>query len=419
MHAYPPLAQTYANLEALADAISESLESQVTIEDENHNVMAYSSHRQESDSARISTIIGRRVPDEVTAGLRKAGILQQLETSDVALRIPAMPEIGLGPRLTVCIKNHNSVLGYIWIVDTGRLIAGEAERVAEKAADIAKLYLLRQRSWGTKQRKLQDEFFWKLLTTRNGSAAQLRQEAQSISVRLPDKYWIVIHDFGAIIESSVIERIRNTVSAFSTIDAHFLMSDRNQLIGLYSHPLKTSDKGVLLSFIKGFIEHWDDASESPSVISAGCSRQYDDYGQAWRAYQEALSVLEMKKRLPYHTRDIFRYDDMGVFADLPAVIELRRSSGRQSPLLMKLREHDQEHKADLNRSLSVYLSCNTSLKEAASILHVHVNTLTYRLNRIAEITGLNLRNTNTMVSIYLDLLVEEHEYINQIFSRGE
>lgn len=419
MDSYSPFEQSYASLESFADAISESLESQVTIEDENHNVIAYSSHRQESDPARISTIIGRRVPDGVIAGLRKAGVLQQLETSAVAIRVPAMPEIGLGPRLTICIKYRNAVLGYIWIVDTGRLIAEKAEQVAEKAAEIAQRYLLRQRSWRAKQDKMQDEFLWKLITTRNASESKLKQEAESMSMRLPDNYRVLIYDFNKPIDSSVFDRMRYAVSDFAQIRSHFLVADRNQLIGLYSQPLKTSDRGAFLSFLSDFIEQWKDKNKDFIVIAAGCSRQYDNYACASSAYQEALSMIEMKKRLPYHTRDIFRYDDMGLFADLPGIIENRRNSGHQSPLLMKLREHDLEHKADLIRSLSIYLSYNMNLKECASILHVHVNTLTYRLNRVAEITGLNLRNTNTMVSIYLDLLIEEHEYMNKICRQEE
>lgn len=64
----------FDSMESLADAISESLQSQVTIEDSNHHVIGYSSHEFESDSARISTIIGKRVPNAVIIGLRKKGL---------------------------------------------------------------------------------------------------------------------------------------------------------------------------------------------------------------------------------------------------------------------------------------------------------------------------------------------------------
>lgn len=61
----------FDSMESLADTLSESLQSQVTIEDSNHHVIGYSSHEFESDPARISTIIGKRVPNTVIIGLRK------------------------------------------------------------------------------------------------------------------------------------------------------------------------------------------------------------------------------------------------------------------------------------------------------------------------------------------------------------
>lgn len=67
----PSFDRFFDSMESLADTISESLQSQVTIEDSNHHVIGYSSHQTESDPARISTIIGKKVPSAVIIGLRK------------------------------------------------------------------------------------------------------------------------------------------------------------------------------------------------------------------------------------------------------------------------------------------------------------------------------------------------------------
>lgn len=148
----------FDSMESLADAISESLQSQVTIEDSNHHVIGYSSHQFESDSARISTIIGKRVPNAVIIGLRKKGIMQQLESATRPIRIPAVMEVGLGPRLAICIKHQKEILGYIWVVDAGNLVEGHAENIVEKAAAIVGRYILKQRGWKTKQEKTQEDF---------------------------------------------------------------------------------------------------------------------------------------------------------------------------------------------------------------------------------------------------------------------
>lgn len=57
---------------ALADAAADIVEAPVTVEDAHSRVLAYSARQEITDSARVSTIVGRRVPAEVTAHFRAA-----------------------------------------------------------------------------------------------------------------------------------------------------------------------------------------------------------------------------------------------------------------------------------------------------------------------------------------------------------
>lgn len=61
---------------------------------------------------------------------------------------------------------------------------------------------------------------------------------------------------------------------------------------------------------------------------------------------------------------------------------------------------------------------NGNLKESAAFLHIHTNTLMYRLNRIAEITGKSLKETDYRTSIYLDILTEETAQVNGWFQEA-
>ncbi|MGV3487395.1 MAG: CdaR family transcriptional regulator [Tuberibacillus sp.] len=56
---------------------------------------------------------------------------------------------------------------------------------------------------------------------------------------------------------------------------------------------------------------------------------------------------------------------------------------------------------ELTETLLAYLTANLSVSKAAKALHIHVNTLHYRLKRMEELTGLNLRTTEGIVSAYL------------------
>lgn len=55
--------------------------------------------------------------------------------------------------------------------------------------------------------------------------------------------------------------------------------------------------------------------------------------------------------------------------------------------------------------LRLYFEKNQSLKETADCLHIHKNTLQYRLNKIEAETGLDPRNFHDAVSLYIAVIV--------------
>ncbi|WP_025691132.1 PucR family transcriptional regulator [Paenibacillus zanthoxyli] len=412
----PSFDRFFDSMESLADTISESLQSQVTIEDDKHHVIGYSSHQFESDPARISTIIGKRVPDSVIIGLRKKGIMRQLENTPHPIRISGVMEVGLGPRLAMCIKHQKEVLGYIWVVDAGNLAEGYAESVVEKAAQIAARYLLKQRGWKTKQTRAQEDFFWKLLTSHYGTEQDIKRDAELDNIMLPPGYFIGVFEPDRAVDDHFLLKFRQTAESYSGVSLVFLTTEHNRIIILFSFLFSIEGTQTLSSFMTLLVEQMN--KSEGCRISGGCSLYYGEYLSAAVAYTEAVSIVEIKRLLPFQARELLLYEDMGFWAHIPAIIEQKRSRGRRSPLLNPLKEHDRVHKTDFVKTVAAYLTFNGNLKESAAFLHIHTNTLMYRLNRISEITGKNLKDTHYRFSIYLDILTEETRQLNQWFAEG-
>lgn len=84
--------------------------------------------------------------------------------------------------------------------------------------------------------------------------------------------------------------------------------------------------------------------------------------------------------------------------------DLRRSY--RTRLLAELHDYDAQHHSELVRTLDEFLACSGSWARCAQRLHVHVNTLRYRLRRIEQITGRDLGAFTTRVDFYLALRLE-------------
>jgi DNA-binding PucR family transcriptional regulator len=88
-----------------------------------------------------------------------------------------------------------------------------------------------------------------------------------------------------------------------------------------------------------------------------------------------------------------------LFGALPD--ELRQSFCRR--LLGPVRDYDQEHHSELLESLRVFLDCSGSWSQAAARLHLHVNTLRYRMGRVEELTARDLSRFPDRVDLFLAL----------------
>jgi PucR family transcriptional regulator, purine catabolism regulatory protein len=72
-------------------------------------------------------------------------------------------------------------------------------------------------------------------------------------------------------------------------------------------------------------------------------------------------------------------------------------------LLHPLEEHDARRRSRLVDTLDRFLSSGCRWQETATALHVHVNTLRHRLNRVEQLTGRDLNSMEDRVDLYIAL----------------
>lgn len=82
-------------------------------------------------------------------------------------------------------------------------------------------------------------------------------------------------------------------------------------------------------------------------------------------------------------------------------------------LVLPLSDYDDKRGSGLMQTLSVYFDTGANASETADRLFLHRNSLLYRLERIQELTGLNLKESDARLALQLGLLANrkgrEHE----------
>lgn len=139
-------------------------------------------------------------------------------------------------------------------------------------------------------------------------------------------------------------------------------------------------------------------------IVAGLSTIAPTAAQWPRAYDEADQALQLGRQL-FGPSSFTAFSDLGVYRLL---LEMRESSELHSfyhETLGALIAHDRSNSGELVQTLEGYFAALGNLHQAADLLHIHRNTLIYRLRRIGEISGLSLKRAEDVLALQIALRV--------------
>ncbi|HJV16623.1 MAG TPA: helix-turn-helix domain-containing protein, partial [Bacillales bacterium] len=393
-----------------ADLISEVLQCPITIEDANHRLLAYSTHDERTDPARISTIIGRKVPEKVINQLWKEGTIPALLKTDQPIRVKNMNDIGLGHRVAISIWKQEEILGFIWALEIEKTLSEEELGLLKKAADSAKNKLLQLQTRRNRKEERFQEFFWKLLTGHMNIKEEIMEHFHSLQITPPPTYAVLVFQFQTNITSKEEQQISYLLKTSHRLKILLYTIDCNHLILLVSPTDIHNPFNELEQFINIFIGKMNDRY-GISQINSVFSSIYDDYLKIGKAYQETLAVLSIKKKFPAETKNIHNYQKLGVFQLIDFLLEKRKGEAYINHSLRDLHDYDERHNSNLVETLEVFLNNDNSINDAAKELNIHANTLNYRLKRISEIGDINFKDPSQKMILFLDLKLEKYQSI--------
>ncbi len=397
-----PFKETFGNLENLVDKISDVLQCPVTIEDANHRLLAYSSHEGQSDPARVATIIARRVPEKVINSLWREGIIPKLNQSNDPVRISELDNIGIGNRVAIAIFSKNGILGYIWVLEIDKHLSEEQLSLLKKAAQTAKNQLLQLQVRKKKKQEGHQEFFWQLLTGHLKSHQEIKTKIEQFNLRPSLPVSVIVFQFKNEITPKIESNISYMITTTQQLRITFFVISRNELILLGSPLSGKGEKVATINFVEEFISQMDKRFKVHD-IQGGCGSLYDNYEKIEKSYHEALSVLSIKNQFPKEVGNTYSYQQLGIYRYLEVLLKKKQEDGYENAALQKLGDYDESNKTHLLETLEVFLNKDSNVNDAAKELHIHTNTLIYRLKRIAEIADIDLKNPNQKMTLYLDI----------------
>ena len=321
---------------------------------------------------------------------RLGQVLRASRLSQRALRVPnvdGVPAIIVAPILV-----GDEVPSYLITLDPAGESSGEdmSLLVTEHAATICGVILGRERVVAAAARRVRDDLVEGLLLGRSRDAGDAARWAAHLGYDPSRAHHVAAVAFElpparATDAEPLRQRIRESIEHFiTTRSPEAIVSAReSEVVVVTAAP----DPRTLARACLARLAELFPGARAVIGIGGACTAPE---GIA-RSYDQARRTTQTLQRLG-RAGAVSAFEDLGIHRLLLQVPDLGELRSFADEVLGKLSEHEHDHKSEYLATLACYFRENNSPQRASRLLHVHANTVAYRIKRIEEITGLRLDN---------------------------
>jgi hypothetical protein len=401
------------NLFKVANSLSEILDSPVTIEDLRSRVMAFSADQERGDDARKASVLGQQVPRHLGAEMVRLGVFQRLYSSSRPIQVDPLPS-GVRARVAMQIRAGNALLGSIWAIAGDESLTEAQEEAMIQAAHTAAGAILQGRVAADAVQRMRTATVAALI----GGGQPARAAAGKVHrarvrggcviaarIRSSDRAGAELDSVAGAerLASSLVMYLR--AECATAVAAVF--NDTIYAVMLHTTDF-CADVRSVQRLIRSFVERRGTGLDG---LSVGIGNAVSDPGDLDRSREDAelvLRVLDMPGTAREPELQVATRDDVHGLSLVLRLSDIAASDPvcAGGPLA-RLEAYDLEHQSNLVETLDCWLQRFGDVTSTADRLHVHKNTLRYRLRRIEEVSGVTLDDPEERFELMLEFRVRQ------------
>jgi DNA-binding PucR family transcriptional regulator len=385
------------HIQSIVDVLAQTLDRAVLLDDESLAPITHSRQFGQVDDVRMYSLLQRGILPEVKAELFSIGI----GTATKAFWTPALPQHGMMPRFCVPICSASERFGYLWVLDPERSLSDDDQELARQAGRDLQAVLDRRNADERAAESHLQALLSRLLE--NEASEALLQELQDKDIAQPDsRVSVFAFEPNGAGTSEPVQRIMSLrLHLISTEHSHrwFAVAPGPAAVLAVSRPeTRVNARRVSAAVVHAIESVY---GRRPAIGWSGERVPILQAAQAFRNARLALALAEIgvsDKKLAVWT-ELGSWRTIAILADSysknprdlaelvhPGIVDLV-GSGRD----------------DLIHTLDVYLTHGCDVRKTAEALHLHRSTLYYRLEKITEAIGGDLKDGEARFELMLGI----------------
>lgn len=375
-------------LQDIVDEAAKVLAADVTLEDRDFNLVAYATQRFDLDSVRTSSILQRRSTRFIRTWFEQFGIAG----STIPLRTPADLDQGVRSRLCLPVRWRGVTYGYLWALDDATPLDHPAVLRGAELADHAGSYLAHLSRQHQEDAFAVSDLVGADVEKARDAAARLRERGRS------PRPGPVVAVLVTAVAPSGDEVAPNLWSLPRSILAHRFAEGVVLAVPLRhegdDEPAREA-AALALALVA------EELPPGEGRLAAGIGEPQPGLEQLRTSWLQARLAARVAAAVP-ERGPVARWADLGLYRLLGTL-----STSELSPLVLDtgVRRLLETGDLELVETVRIYLDRAGSAQATAAALHIHRQTLYYRLTKAEAVTGLSFADGQDRTRLHLGLML--------------
>ena len=287
------------------------------------------------------------------------------------------------PRLVGNIKIDGIIEGYVGVLFPGRVYSNIHVRLTQLICRTVAIEMQKDFHHKSSRNALIIAFISDLFQGKIKTHREFTRWTESLRITLVPRFCVVVTAGDR--EKTTLHYVKNIVDETEPT-MHAVVIEQK----LYVLVTKLKDKITPKDFLDSRVKEIEYLLNMYKLES-GVSSIFDDLSSIGTYKYQAEQALNVG-RISRPEDNIFIYNDMVLENIMSSVRNQIDSQNYIHPAIDALRNYDNKHGTEYLRTLRIYITSMCKHHVTIEALHIHRNTLLYRLRKIEEITETSLEN---------------------------
>lgn len=320
--------------------------------------------------------------------------------------------------ITLPIFIQDKFFGYLIMEEKNRRLSKFDEAILEYAVSVISVELLKERSLMEKKMKARYKLLDDLVYHNYGEKDMLRRQAEYVGYDLKSRYFIFHlklekeNHRNAKIELNEYEDAEGLEEKICHDVYHVFESEANDILLTYKDNLIvgmlsiTEESSVF--YVQTFLDIVYDLEKKYRflTLSVCIGRAFLGIENVQKSMKDCEVVENVIAKATMKKKAV-TFEELGITRFLCELKDYEPLQDFYQEVFGILLEYDKENKAELLTTLREYFECDRNLKKTSEKMFLHKNTVAYRMQKIRQLTGYTLENSEDILNMMICLKYAE------------